>query len=376
MASCVKGADLKKLNMSPKIKILSLALGLMIAVVGCDNADLNPSGKNVSVSTLDLAQLSGQLASGSSFAFKGSSTSSTYVPGGRTMEGRESGNHHDRHHGILDGVNLLAPTNELLAIVEAESAGDIRGMRIGKLAGAAVTHFDAAGDTVSFPIFNEAPHDGCSFSGFEAPGLDRLLNQIVRTEIDFGDGLTITRDTVSITRKGKIVIERTLTDSTKTEVVTFENYSVNDNKIEGTKTRVSKLNLLTGYGESNTVVTDGKITFSDGSVATWTSEKQRVTQIDIALADEDEFHRSGTITTTVNSAVTLEGGAVIYAHKTNEPLVRNMECARARRKGPVSGELETVYRDTTVVVTYGDGTCENRTVTITVNGVQVTPEVE
>ena len=160
------------------------------------------------------------------------------------------------------------------------------------------------------------------------------------------------------------------------EVVTFENYSVNDNKIEGTKTRVSKLNLLTGYGESNTVVTDGKITFSDGSVATWTSEKQRVTQIDIALADGDEFHRSGTITTTVNSAVTLEGGAVIYAHKTNEPLVRNMECARARRKGPVSGELETVYRDTTVVVTYGDGTCENRTVTITVNGVQVTPEVE
>ena len=64
MASCVKGADLKKLNMSPKIKILSLALGLMIAVVGCDNADLNPSGKNVSVSTLDLAQLSGQLEIG------------------------------------------------------------------------------------------------------------------------------------------------------------------------------------------------------------------------------------------------------------------------------------------------------------------------
>lgn len=365
----------KKLKMSPKIKILSLAIGLMIAVVGCDNADLNPSGKNVSVSTLDLAQLSGQLASGESFAFKGSSTSSTYVPGGRTMDGREPGNHHDRHHGILDGVSLLAPTNELLAIVEAESAGDIRGMRIGKLAGAAVTHYNANGDTVSFPIFNESPQ-GCSFSGFEAPGLDRLLNQIVRTEIDFGDGLTITRDTVSITRKGKIVIERTLTDSTKTEVVTFENYSVNDNIIEGTKTRVSKLNLLTGYGESNTTVTGGKITFNDGAVATWTSEKHRITQIDIALADEDEFHRSGTITTTVNSEVTLEGGEVIYSHKTNEPLVKNMECARSRRRGPVSGELETVYRDTTVIVTYGDGTCQNRSVTITVNGVQVTPEVE
>lgn len=360
---------------SHKIKIASLAFGLLIAVVGCDNINLNPSNRNISVSTLDLAQLSGQLASGTSFTFKGSSTSSTYTPSGRSMSGPESGNNYNRKHGILDGINLLAPNNELLAITEAESAGDIRGMRIAKLAGATITHYTAAGDTVELPMPPEGPQ-GCSFSGFEAPGLDRLLKRIVRTEIDFSDGITFTRDTVSITRKGKIVIDRTITDSTKTEVVTFENYFVNDNKIEGVKTRVSRMDTLTGYGESTTIVTDGKIIFSDGSVGIWTSEKSRITQINMSMVLGDDMHRSGTITTTVNSAVTLDGGEIIYSHKTNEQLVRNMECLRSRRRAPVSGELETNYRGTIVVVTYGNGECQNKVVTIKVNGEQITPEIE
>lgn len=274
-------------------------------------------------------------------------------------------------------MNLLAPTDELLTVIDAESASDIRGMRISRIGGATITNSDANGAIVTLllpgpggPHGQEGPN-GCSFSGRQFPEFDSLLSTIAKTEIDFGTGVTFQRDTVEITRSGKIIIERTVDANTVTQVTTFENYFVNGSQIEGTKTRVSTFDPKTGSGSSQTAVTNGKITFEDGIVATWTSDRSRVS--DITLDATTNRPVSGTITTNVNTQV-VAGGSVIYSHKATSPLVENVACG-GRRRGPVSGVLETIYRDDTVTVDFGDGSCSNTTVTITFNGETTTKAI-
>lgn len=342
----------------------------------CTTENMIPDSAALKQSALDIAQTSGQLASGTSFQITGSSTDST-GSSGMLGGGMHRGKHgaggpggHGKHKGILDGLRLLAPTEELLAIVDAETAGDIRGLRIAARGGATVTHYDAAGAVVTLPLEGDGPQ-GCSFSGKQFPKSDSLLATIVKTEIDYGSGSTFKRDSITITRSGKITITRSGDKSNHTEVITFENYLVNGYQIQGTKTRVSTFDSATGSGTSNTSVANGKIIFPDGSVTSWASTKSRVS--DITLNDSGK-PASGTITTQVNSSVTLSDGTVIYSHKTTAPLVENLAC-EGRRHGPVSGVLETIYRDDTVVVDYGDGTCGNTTISISLNGVTTTKTI-
>jgi hypothetical protein len=348
-------------------------LTISFMLMRCNNDESVSAAADSSSETvelLDVAQTSGQLASGTSFRINGSSTDSAgHQPGGDHHH--HGAGHHDRHSGILDGVNLLAPTNELLAIVDAESASDFRGLRISQNGGASITHYNAAGEMVSLPVPREGGPNGCSFSGNEHPQFDSLLSTIVKTEIDFGSGVTFHRDTVTITRSGKIIIERSGDPSNTIEVTTFENYFVNGAQIEGTKTRVSTFDEATGNGTSTTAVSNGKITFADGTVAMWTSDKTRATDITL---DANGHPASGTIVTEVNTAVVASDGTVIYSHKTSSPLTENVACER-RRHGPVSGVLETVYGADKVVVNFGDGTCENSSITITLNGVSVTKTI-
>lgn len=353
-----------------RIKIYFVIITLTFMALGCGNEGLNVSDSAFSQTALDIAQTSGQLASGTSFSIVGSSTDSTNAVNSRhNHQGRER---HGRHHGILDGLNLLAASDELLAIVDAESASDIRGLRISKNGGATITHYDVNGQTIAFSVSKSEGPQGCSFSGKQFPGYDSLLATIVKTEIDFGTGVTFKRDTVEIRRAGKIVIDRTIDGSTRTEVTTFDNYTVNDINIEGIKTRISTYDSATGVATSNTSVANGKITFADGIVAVWNSEKSRTSQI--TLDETTGKPVSGEITTTVYTSVTAVDGAVIYSHKSTAPLIENIVC-EGRRRGPLSGLLETIYRDDTVVVDFGDGSCSNQTISITFNGVTTTKTI-
>jgi len=90
---------------------------------------------------------------------------------------------------------------------------------------------------------------------------------------------------------------------------------VNKQQHRGTKTRISTFDSSTGIGQSITTVTDGKITFSDGTTATWTSSRQRDSQITL---DSATMHpSSGTIVTTASTSVT-SGSDVIYSHVTTK----------------------------------------------------------
>ncbi|MGC4020552.1 MAG: hypothetical protein QM734_00715 [Cyclobacteriaceae bacterium] len=107
------------------------------------------SGSSVSSTLLAVGQTSSQLASGTSFSVQTTSSGSAVD----TTHTRPQPGHckNDGMGSFLNGTDLLAPTNELVAIVDAESAGDMRGFRMYARSGATVTNYDANGNVVTLP---------------------------------------------------------------------------------------------------------------------------------------------------------------------------------------------------------------------------------
>lgn len=155
------------------------------------------------------------------------------------------------------------------------------------------------------------------------------------------------------TKNGQIVV--TINPSTYTRTVTFKNFAINGRKVEGTKTMV--LNL-----QSNTLtikLTDGKVTFADGTTYThaftkvWTKVKGVDTPLNVW---DDEYD-----ITVDASGVNRRGKA--YTEVTTIPL-------HFKFGWPVfvSGEIKRVVDIHTITTNYGAGT-EDFLVTITVDGV-------
>lgn len=348
-----------------KTRLVNFVAVGFVTLMACNQQDLSSSND---ASLTSLAQTSGQLASGTSFVITGSATNSQASasvqagPGGRQRGGKGG-----CKNELLDGTSFIATTDELAAIVDAESAGDIRGLRMFGRSGATVTHYDAAGNKVVLPVpdQNGGGPEGASFSGKQFPAMDSLLAKIVKTVVDFGTGVTVTRGDNSITREGVITILRSGSANNKTESISYQNYKVNGILIEGTKTRVSTFDSATGIGSSSTNVSNGKITLADGTVASWTSSRQRTSAIVLGATGKPT---SGEIKTEANSAVKLADGTVVYSNTTTSPVKEDLSCDRERRS-PVSGTVSTTYRTDTVVLDFGDGSCSNRTLSVTINGV-------
>ena len=355
------------------LKPFALAGLMALAMTACKLGSTpdNSAGDTASA----VASTSSQLASSSSFSLSGTSTSTgsgMSGPGGMGPGGHHGpGGPHD--HGMLDGTSFLAIDDNLLAIIDAETAGDFRGMRMHEMGGATVTNYDASGNVVTMapPPMNGGGPEGCSFSGKQFPKFDSLLAKIAKTVIDYGSGVTMSHGTTSITRSGKMIITRSGSGTTHTEVITFDSYKVNGSLIQGTKTRISTFDATTGNGISSTSVTDGKITFSDGTSATWTSARKRTSSITL---DADNRPSSGTISTDGSTVVTGADGTTIYSHNITKTLIENIACG-PERHGPVSGVVEAAYKSDKVSVDFGDGSCSNRTVTVTLNGVATTQTI-
>lgn len=95
--------------------------------------------------------------------------------------------------------------------------------------------------------------------------------------IDFGSDATGPDNRV---RKGKVLIAysgRYRTHNSQ-QVITFDNYFVNDNKVEGKKTLLTTIdNSSTAYPLffTSIKVEGGKITWRDGKVTEWVSDRVR-----------------------------------------------------------------------------------------------------
>ncbi|MFN7491276.1 MAG: hypothetical protein ACK5RG_00045 [Cyclobacteriaceae bacterium] len=347
-------------------KSMLVAASMITFIWACSNNELTVSSD---FNLTDLAQSSGQLASGSSFTISGSSSetlSSSSSTSGRSGKGGRGKGHR------LDGTNFITKDDTLLAIIDAESAGDFRGFRMHGGGGATITHYDANGDVVTLPEPSSTTKpEGCSFSGGQFPQTDSLLSTIVNTVVDFGTGVTNKKGDNTITRSGSIIIIRSGDSSLRTETITFSNYKVNGILIEGTKTKTHLYDSSTGVRISNSSVSDGKITLADGTVATWISTKKRTSNITL---DSDNKPVSGTIVTEGNTSVTLASGTVLFSNTITTPITDDIACGKERHS-PVSGIVSTIYGSDTVIIDFGDGSCTNKTITVSINGVVTTKTI-
>lgn len=187
-------------------------------------------------------------------------------------------------------------------------------------------------------------------------------NQVIT--IDFGDGCEGRRGRV---RSGKIIVtyegNRRTVGSFRS--VTFENFFVDSTQVEGTRTKT--VTAVDADNLSITVdltLTGGKLTFSDGSFATREVQKTRVWA----------FDAGGDHVTTISgtaSGVNREG--IEYDMNITEDIVFQRSCWRAGVFVPVSGVKMFTVGESTSIIDYGDGTCDNLA-TVTREG--VSEEVE
>ncbi len=168
--------------------------------------------------------------------------------------------------------------------------------------------------------------------------------------IDFGEGC---ESALGITRSGKIYVS--LTDYWKNEgslrTVTFEDFFVDGNQIEGVKTIEN-----VGLNEEEQLtwehkITDGKVSFTDGTSISLECNRTSVMTAgaDTFIFADDEFDVTGT-----SSGVDRNG--VGFSTEITVPLHYINGC-----RFPVSGELTITSdgSDTPIVIDYGDGTCDN-----------------
>ncbi len=190
------------------------------------------------------------------------------------------------------------------------------------------------------------------------PGLTPYPRMI---EIDFGtDGCEGRHGAI---RKGKIIVTVTgffLNRGSK-RVVTFDGFSVNDYQVDGTKT-------VTNMGQNDAgnwvrgIVVDGSVTTPEGDVITRLSTRQ-IEWIEGAGLEsmlnfwDDVFSITGTA-----SGVNSKG--IAYTSEITSPLIKARNCRWIQE-----GVISISSGDNTVIIDYGDGTCDNVAIA-TVNGVE------
>lgn len=197
----------------------------------------------------------------------------------------------------------------------------------------------------------------------DCASVDRdTVNQIIT--IDFGDGCEGRRGR---TRSGKIIVSY---DGNRRTIgsfrsVTFENFFVDSTQVEGTRTKT--VTAVDAENLSITVdiaLTGGKLTFGDGTFATREAQKTRVW----------EFDSTGDHVTTVSgSASGVNRDGVDYSMDITEDIVFQRSCWRAGVFVPVSGVKMFTVGESTAIIDYGDGECDNLA-TKTQDG--VTEEIE
>jgi len=175
--------------------------------------------------------------------------------------------------------------------------------------------------------------------------------------LDFGTGC---EGDNGITRKGKIIIVTSDTFRIKgaTRKVSFDNYYVNDYKIEGTKT-VTNTGLNSDNKPTRTVVlAGGKVTTPDGKTIERNFSKTRTWTIGFLTPynlSDDVWEITGTTT-----GKNING--VDFTATIKTPLVYATTCKYIK-----SGILEIITESKTMSIDYGNGDCDD-IATLTVNG--------
>ena len=159
----------------------------------------------------------------------------------------------------------------------------------------------------------------------------------------------------NIVKNGKIIIKVVghPTGDIFVRTITFENFTINGNLIEGTKVLTK-----TAQYQFTAVCENGKVTFTDGKTYTRNFSRTRTW---VAGFDTPYYVWDDVFEVTGNSyGINRNGNA--YTHTIMNPLRIERAC-----RFIVSGTTEVLVNDKTITFDYGDGTCDNLA-TITYNG--------
>lgn len=167
--------------------------------------------------------------------------------------------------------------------------------------------------------------------------------------IDFGAGCT----NGNITRKGKIIVVLSgkLRTNGTTATVSFENYYVNEHKVEGTMTITN--NTANNVLKFTRQISNGKLTYPGGAIfytynGTHTVTLSAGSGTPTYADDSWSVTGSGTTTSSANETLTVS---------IKTPLVKNVACGSV-----VSGIEEFTYNSVSGSINFGDGTCDRKAV--------------
>lgn len=178
--------------------------------------------------------------------------------------------------------------------------------------------------------------------------------------IDFGTTGTINQrgDTI----KGKLIVTITgkmfVTNSTRS--IQFDNFSINEKAIAGTKS-VTYKGLNNDKNPYWTISADLSFSFTDGKIKSWKSDRIRE-RISInntpKIAWDDIYSIKGTTT-----GVNIKGNSYSIVIDNNNPLI-----LMGGFPYFVKGSATTTIKSKVAVIDYGDGTKDNKA-TVTIDGV-------
>lgn len=166
--------------------------------------------------------------------------------------------------------------------------------------------------------------------------------------LDYGYGCT---GASLYMHKGKIhyTISDKFSNTGATITATFENYTVNEYKIEGTYV-IRNNGSANGWNLTDSLK-DGKVTYPDGT--TWFTKTGTRTMIQTAgqntlVLTDDEFDVTG------NGVIKNSAGHTLTA-STQTPIHRTATCLNA-----VSGKLSLTFDSLTGLLDFGTGECDNQ----------------
>lgn len=196
---------------------------------------------------------------------------------------------------------------------------------------------------------DEAAKGENNFKSFDASCVTITYDTLPTSKlitVDFGTVNCLCQDGKN--RRGKVKISYTGTYNQAGNIIvtSTENYFVNDNKIEGTKTAT---NIST---ESYSVVTSGTITKTDGGVITWQADKTRTRIAGMSTLFnwfDDVYEFRGTASGTSSNGTT-------FSISTITSLNVLIGCGYIR-----SGKLKIIRNGSKeATLDYGDGSCDNK----------------
>lgn len=175
---------------------------------------------------------------------------------------------------------------------------------------------------------------------------------------DFGEGC---RALDGKLRKGKVIVRYSapMRKPGAVALTTFENFSIDGNKIEGnhsTKNNSTSTTLIFTRRVEN-----GKITFAGGGVVIWDATHTNTQKEGLGTPGfplDDVFE----ITGGAKGISERNGKRVEWSRRIAEPLVKSFTCRWISK-----GVVHITRNDKRAVLNFGDGTCDNKAVLL-ING--------